>query len=66
MHRPTQSMHVAYGLTLAGAMLMVGGVSLLRVRGWTTPLQGRKIMHLLTGREMGTNAHAEQTEKGLV
>ena len=46
---PTQSLLIAYSVTLAGALIMVGGVSLLRVYGWTTPLQGRKLMHLLTG-----------------
>lgn len=46
---PTQSLPVAFSITLFGALLMVGGVSFLRSKGLTTPLQGRKLMHLLTG-----------------
>lgn len=49
MHPPTQPLLVAWLLTFAGAVVMVGGVSVLRARGLTTPLQGRKLMHIATG-----------------
>ena len=43
------SLPLAYLFTLVGALVMVGGVSFLKSRGWTTSLQGRKLMHCATG-----------------
>lgn len=48
IHLPLSLGH-AYLITVGGAFATLAAVTFLRAKGVTTPLQGRKLMHICTG-----------------
>lgn len=57
IHLPL-SLGQAYLFTLCGAFATLAAVTWLRAKGLTTPLQGRKLMHICTGQSESLHSAA--------